>query len=113
MNLEKQLEEIEKSQHELKTAEENLKEKIAKKYFSQFTLTDLEKIWNSNKTLLKRYDILDKNPNVYHQLQKLDSYGGLRETELFTEVCNSKWDDSQWLNMTELYEEFCKKDDTK
>lgn len=106
MSLQKQLEHVKKEQKKLDQKEDLLNKRIAKEYFKRFTLGGLKEFWNKTSGRSRIY-IMEQNPDVVTELKKLDSYGGLTYNELESEIIESKWDCSRWMNMSEFYKGFC------
>ncbi len=106
-----EIEKINEQQYKLEQKKKQIEIKEAKEYFSKYTYEDLEKLWNkdTSKAYPVRCDILYRNPYVNDALNKLDSHGGMRWAELFEEVVRDDFNESEWLDMNDLYSVFLKK----
>ena len=58
--------------------------------FGKITLKQLRVIWNKADHT-QRYWILDSNDYAEEIIAKLDSHGGLRDTEIIQEIIEEKW----------------------
>lgn len=108
--LEKQLDQIRKKETKLYLDKSNLKYKIAKLHYAKLTYSDLKKAWNSESDYGKRYELIEKNPDVERHFEKLAGYGGLSLAEIEAEVLRRKFDESEWLNVHELFDDYLKED---
>lgn len=80
------------------------------KAFGQITITQLRKIWKKADHT-QRYWILDSNGDVEMQVEKLDSHGGLRDTEIIQEIIEAEWNKCEWLeDMDSYFEPYCKEE---
>ena len=78
------------------------------KAFGQITICELKEIWK-NADHTQRYWILDSNSDVEMHIDKLDSHGGLRDTEIMQQIIEADWNECEWLDDMESYfEPYCK-----
>jgi len=110
-SLRKEPEGIKELQAQKNEIEEKIGELLGNRFndaFGQITIDELREIWK-NADHTQRYLILDSNSDVEEHIEKLDSYGGLRENEIIQEIIEVEWNKSEWLpDMEEYFEPYCK-----
>lgn len=91
--------------------DDKIGELIGKRFenaYGQITISELRKIWKKADHT-QRYWILDSNGDVEMQVEKLDSHGGLRDTEIIQEIIEAGWNKCEWLDdMDSYFEPYCK-----
>lgn len=98
---------IRQAEQELETAQTSL----CKSIFEILTISELKQIWNSCSPY-ERYEIIEYVPEIKYQVEKLDSHGGLRKSEIEEEIISANWNECEWLEpMSSYFEEYCRHSD--
>ena len=92
----------------IKSEIETLKDNRLKEIMQNITLSELIKYWNSSP-FNDRYDIIELNQYIDQRLNKLADYGGLTYNEILDDLLRADWDESQWVDLTEYFSEYCSK----
>lgn len=99
---------LQKEKIKIKIQLQRLEEKKLKDTYNKFTVAQIKSIWEK-ASQTQKLNILESVPEIVNHIEKLESYGGLNYDEIISEIIESQWNKSQWLeDMDEYFEMYCK-----